>query len=239
MDSKVVVLKFFPTSKEELHLDSIDTKKLNPSVRHVFEEVTEESLRTIRNASESDEGHQMGCYVQYVMQRIESLLSYVWEQLHTGEWKNVDVAWRQLYSYTSLFKAAVCLLSNEGDLKQLLCNSLKACDMGLIMGEPILDGLLCKVADHLNEALITLSEAKKPRTEQKIETEPNKPVLHPTKAVATFHQPSVERFLSDIMNKKPAIFTGNDIFPFFYSCSLSHIGSFFHTRCDGLLASYV
>ncbi len=40
-------------------------------------------------------------------------------------------------------------------------SALKACDLGLIMGAPILNGLLCRCADALNDHLVELSAAKK------------------------------------------------------------------------------
>lgn len=45
--------------------------------------------------------------------------------------------------------------------KERALSALKACDLGLIMGAPILNGLLCRCADALNDHLVELSAAKK------------------------------------------------------------------------------
>ena len=82
-----------------------------------------------------------------------------------------------------------------------------------------MDGFLTKIADHLNESLLHLSDAKKSRMEETPSTAEihgeSKPALSPDKLVETFHQPSIEKFLSEIMNKKPAIFIGRFIFIYF------------------------
>ena len=36
----------------------------------------------------------------------DEVLNFTWEKLNTGSWKDVNIAWRQVYSYASLIKAA-------------------------------------------------------------------------------------------------------------------------------------
>nr|SVE86194.1 EOG090X0844 [Daphnia similis] len=142
--------------------------------------------------------------------KIDSALQYVWETLHTGQWKDVDPEWRKLYSYVSLFKALLCLELGK-DEDSGLVNAITACDMGLIMGEPILDGLLSNIADSLNEKLWKLSETKRAIQEnQKEEEDSNEcyPQMNKENFVETVHVPSIETFLLDIMDEKPVVITG-------------------------------
>nr|SVE80190.1 EOG090X0844 [Daphnia magna] len=142
--------------------------------------------------------------------KIDSALHYVWEQLHTGQWKDVDPEWRKLYSYVSLFKALLCLELGKDEGSGLV-NAIAACDMGLIMGEPILDGLLSNIADILNEKLWMLSETKRAIQENQKEHEDSNgcyPQMNKENFVETVHVPSIETFLLDIMDKKPVVITG-------------------------------
>ncbi|XP_070531878.1 bifunctional peptidase and arginyl-hydroxylase JMJD5-like isoform X2 [Ptychodera flava] len=57
-------------------------------------------------------GNTRGC-----LKLTEEILSYTWEKLNTGHWKDVHIAWRQLYSLASLLKAlslcVECVCLNE------------------------------------------------------------------------------------------------------------------------------
>uniref|UniRef100_T1J4Q5 JmjC domain-containing protein n=1 Tax=Strigamia maritima TaxID=126957 RepID=T1J4Q5_STRMM len=64
----------------------------------------------------------------------EILIDIAWEKLNTGHWKDVHMKWRNLYAYASLFKE--CLYT---------------CDMGLLLGAPIFDNILGKIANALNK----------------------------------------------------------------------------------------
>nr|SVE85566.1 EOG090X0844 [Daphnia pulicaria] len=140
---------------------------------------------------------------------IDAALSYVWEQLHTGQWKDVDPVWRQLYSYISLFKTLAYLKLDE-DSKLHLADAITACDMGLIMGEPILDGLLSSIASNINEKLWKSSQTKSTFKETDKEEVGKEcyPQLNQKDLIETVQLPSIETFLLDIMNKKPVVITG-------------------------------
>lgn len=43
----------------------------------------------------------------HIRRKINSLLEFSWEELHLGPWKDVPIAWRDLYSIASILKAAV------------------------------------------------------------------------------------------------------------------------------------
>ncbi|XP_064599314.1 lysine-specific demethylase 8-like [Liolophura sinensis] len=79
------------------------------------------------------------------------LLDIIWEKLNTGHWKDVDISWRLAYSLVSCIKAlAECCVpsDNPSDTEHPVTPEmiLKTCDMGLLMGAPILDNILAKLA---------------------------------------------------------------------------------------------
>lgn len=197
----------FPLISGDLQLENVDHKKLNPSIHKLFSEITQKYFE-IRNTS-SSQLPETDCST--LLLEVDLAKSYVWEQLHTGQWKDVDPEWRKLYSYLSLFKAFLCLeLGKEGSSG--LVNAIAACDMGLIMGQPILDGLLSNIADSLNEKLWELSENKRSFQKNQMEQEDSiesYPQLNKKCLIETVHIPSIETFLLDIMDKKPVVITGN------------------------------
>nr|SVE75826.1 EOG090X0844 [Daphnia hispanica] len=195
----------FPLKSSDLQLERIDNEKLNPSIRELFNEVTQNYLE-VRNTCLS-EFSETDCSA--LLLKVDSSLNYVWEQLHTGQWKDVDPEWRKLYSYLSLFKTLLCLeLGKDGSSG--FVNAIAASDMGLIMGEPILDGLLSNIADSLNENLWKLAETNRTFQEKEKEDDTDEcyPQLNKENLIETVHAPSIEAFLLDIMGKKPVVITG-------------------------------
>ncbi|XP_067651696.1 bifunctional peptidase and arginyl-hydroxylase JMJD5-like [Haliotis asinina] len=82
-----------------------------------------------------------------VLQHCEVLLDMAWEKLNTGYWKDVDVNWRYAYTVSSLMKVyCQCLLLNEQKGDVSLADIMKSCDMGLLMGAPMLDNILARVS---------------------------------------------------------------------------------------------
>lgn len=84
------------------------------------------------------------------------LLDIIWEKLNTGHWKDVDVSWRLSYSLVSCIKALVecCVfLDKPSDIVRLVTPQmiLKTCDLGLLMGAPILDNILAKLARRVQD----------------------------------------------------------------------------------------
>jgi lysine-specific demethylase 8 len=87
-------------------------------------------------------------------QHIQAVMDFCWEKLNSGYWKDVPVAWRKLYSHSSLLLAA-CILSGSEKLQPLKNTArwkaaLAACDMGILMGYPIQDNVLSRLANRLN-----------------------------------------------------------------------------------------
>lgn len=78
---------------------------------------------------------------------------YVWEKLHMGHWKDVPLVWRQMHGATKLMSALAAL--REGRVSQ----ALQEVDKGILMGAPILDGLLQKVASLLTDAITACGDS--------------------------------------------------------------------------------
>jgi len=82
-----------------------------------------------------------------------SLLDKVWEELNTGYWMNVPVAWRHAYSMVSVMKAlCLCALLSDPAKNINHMTILRVCDMGLLMGAPILDNLLARMSKKFQTA---------------------------------------------------------------------------------------
>ena len=75
----------------------------------------------------------------------QTVIDICWEKCNTGHWRDVNIIWREAYSYASVFKA-LCLHS-KGKQKE----AMKACDMGLLLGAPILDNILTKIATEFQK----------------------------------------------------------------------------------------
>jgi len=77
------------------------------------------------------------------------LLDVTWEQLYSRHWKDVDITWRHAYTLVSFLKA-ICefaLGSDSYSLKDVICT----CDMGLLMGAPLLNNILARLARKLQQ----------------------------------------------------------------------------------------
>ncbi|GIY52151.1 lysine-specific demethylase 8 [Caerostris darwini] len=91
------------------------------------------------------------------------VLDITWEKMNTGHWKDVDADWRYVYTLASLFKV-LCLLAVKESNK---IDIIKACDMGLLMGAPLMKNILSKIASKISLMLVNeksqdvVSKAKK------------------------------------------------------------------------------
>lgn len=84
------------------------------------------------------------------------LLNLAWEKLNTGHWKNVPLHWRHAYTYLSLMKSLSefgTTIDSPLSTTMGLKNAIKSCDMGLLMGAPVMDNILTKVVSHLQKIL--------------------------------------------------------------------------------------
>jgi len=78
----------------------------------------------------------------------QALIDFIWEKLNTGHWSEVDIVWRKLYSIISVIKVLIILdLSDKNDHYNLILRDIvKICDIGLLMGAPVLDNICSKLA---------------------------------------------------------------------------------------------
>ena len=67
-------------------------------------------------------------------------LDYSWEQLNMGNWEDVSVVWREVYTTAALLKALALL--REGESRK----ALEELDRGILLGAPILDSALHSLA---------------------------------------------------------------------------------------------
>jgi len=71
-----------------------------------------------------------------------------WEKLNTGTWRDVDKEWRRVYAYGCLFKALAQLCGDGGRGEgeepgaESVRQAVRTCDLGLLMGASVLDGIL-------------------------------------------------------------------------------------------------
>ena len=82
----------------------------------------------------------------------QTVIDICWEKCNTGHWRDVNVIWRETYSYASVFKA-LCLHSMERKTE-----AMKACDMGLLLGAPILNNVLTSMATEFQKSVHPYSE---------------------------------------------------------------------------------
>lgn len=138
----------------------------------------------------------------------QAICDVAWEKLNTGYWKDVQIVWRHLYSYGSLFKALL-----EVKLGRSTPDALRSCDMGLLLGAPILDNILSRIASKLHSRLPPVTSADHL---EKLEIQdsclPPVPLEFPIKNLAC---PSLEHFAKEYLNKEePVIITkGMDYWP--------------------------
>jgi len=79
----------------------------------------------------------------------KTLLNVIWEHLNTGHWKDVHLSWRRAFTIVSLFSAVAEFAMREGctDLRAII----RICDMGLLMGAPLMNNVLARLADELHQ----------------------------------------------------------------------------------------
>ncbi|KAK7462532.1 hypothetical protein BaRGS_00038417 [Batillaria attramentaria] len=87
------------------------------------------------------------------------LLDQAWEKLNTGHWKDVDVNWRYAFTLASMLKAlSQCRLLNDSERNIDHADILKTCDIGLLMGQPIMDNVLARMSRKFRESFSSLRD---------------------------------------------------------------------------------
>ena len=118
-------------------LSSFSPSALLVKLNDMGETTTVSSLECCWSNFESGSLKSRLALVQYV-------IDHTWEKLNIGHWKDVDMIWRHAYYVASVIKAA--LLFELGLRKE----SLKSCDMGLLLGAPISTNVLRLIASKLS-----------------------------------------------------------------------------------------
>ena len=77
----------------------------------------------------------------------QAVLDLTWEKINTGYWKDVDIAWRKMYSFSAIVKALV--LFKMGKIQ----DGIKTGDLGLLLGSPVMDNILTKIINFMQEKL--------------------------------------------------------------------------------------
>ena len=89
--------------------------------------------------------HFFSCNFGSCLSNCQTVIDICWEKCNTGHWRDVNVIWRETYSYASVFKA-LCLHSLGR-----VTDGMTACDMGLLLGAPILDNILTRIASEFQK----------------------------------------------------------------------------------------
>ena len=77
----------------------------------------------------------------------QSVLDISWEKINTGYWKDVDVEWRQMYAYGAVMKSLALYSADK------LQEAIKSCDMGLLLGCPVMGNVLTKIVNNIQKEL--------------------------------------------------------------------------------------
>lgn len=196
--------RLVPHCADDFHIQKLDVKTLGLAYVSLLNQSVELFFRT----------SWLDCRRKCV-----ALLDFTWEQLYTGHWKDVPITWREAYSIVSYLKA----LSEFALGKQNACldfrEAIKTCDMGLLMGAPVLDNILPKLASRLQQIHVqNLPEASHER-EEITEEEPSAKVskldtplpfkMSPDRQVLVCVEPSIEQFRSVFMESgTPVVIQG-------------------------------
>ena len=120
-------------------------------------------IMTILKSDNNEEFSAKLCF-----EKSDILLNFVWEKLNTGNWSMVDITWRKLYSLLSILKVIFIVkliyqskknYENEFDIQKDL---IKMCDIGCLMGAPILNHACSRLASFFNQLLIPKNYHQKP-----------------------------------------------------------------------------
>lgn len=128
--------KLVPIDVSALQLSQLDSESLGSAYVYMLHQAAESLFESNWNKCRREAA---------------ALLDITWEHLYTGHWKDVSMVWRQAYTIVSFMKAIVELalvkLSSHNDLSEII----RTCDMGIVMGAPMLDNVLQRLASRLQQ----------------------------------------------------------------------------------------
>ncbi|XP_041484769.1 lysine-specific demethylase 8-like [Lytechinus variegatus] len=160
-------------------------------------------------------------------QQSEELLDVTWEKLNTGHWKDVKIGWRHIFSYASLIKV-LCFINKKPQTPEVIQEALSACDRGLLMGAPIMNGILTQLASCLHASGGVAMDTDSRENRGCIEEDDNdrssvahqdqkrmkvshhhEPIIHEDHEIPRVMTPSLHSFLIDNMEKEsPVVIEG-------------------------------
>ncbi|EMP32210.1 Lysine-specific demethylase 8 [Chelonia mydas] len=209
------VRALLPSAKKDLKLD--------------FSEKVEESvislLQQARDLLYGPGSLCSGGTRETCLQVSEIIIDYSWEKLNIGTWRDVDKDWRRVYSYGCLFKV-LCMCSEQGTI----ADTIRVCDMGLLMGASILDNILVRIINvlqkHLTYGKRSAEEDTKDSRRKKIRNDRTTvPSVKSEEVIPRLHCPSLEHFRENYMiPQKPVILEGTvDHWPCMKKWSLDYL----------------
>lgn len=168
-----------------------------------------------------------------LLHKLEILMNLVWERLNTGHWAKVIASplgrnthwvwpgWRKLYALLAVARvraiAQLVLVNGHGG-RVLLRDVVKLCDLGLLMGVPVLDGLLEQLAQRVTEHLAEEQAMEPPIKMARLQsvspsaggvTQFNLSLPQPLVPVASIACPSLPEFLTSCyLPQVPHLLTG-------------------------------
>ena len=154
--------------------------------------------------------------------KCKMVLDYAWERLNIGNWKDVDISWRYVYTVASALTAISqyrLLVSEHTSSFEVV---MKTCDYGLLMGAPLCDNILARLSVVLQDDYkqrIGENNPVPPCDEELAEPEYKKAkietvvfmerIIDKENEVERCHCPSLETFTRKYLScKKPVIITG-------------------------------
>ncbi|XP_067145496.1 lysine-specific demethylase 8 [Centruroides vittatus] len=193
------IAQLIPKERNDLKLHEIEEEIVGKVIRYMIDHFVDFLFQDYKN------DHEGKSDVEEYINEVQAILDITWEKLNTGYWKDVNLSWRFLYSYATLFKILFVLIRKKDNY---LNEAVKVCDYGIIMGAPILDNLLKKIASVLANDLkpvkdddceIIHEHKSKKRTHHKT-------IIIQDKEIVRVKCPSLEKFKSSYMDlKQPVI----------------------------------
>ena len=93
------------------------------------------------------------------------VVDFSWEMLNVGNWKDVNMAWRELYAAATLLKALNLCAARDFQ------NALREIDKGILLGAPLFNNVLPSFASLLNSEIRTHGVAEGRAIDTGAETE--------------------------------------------------------------------
>ncbi|XP_048848363.1 lysine-specific demethylase 8 isoform X4 [Brienomyrus brachyistius] len=149
----------------------------------------------------------------YLLQHTaQTILDFSWERLNIGTWRDVDKEWRRVYAYGCLFKVAALCCAEPGEAE--VCEAIRTCDMGLLMGASIMEDVLQTMVVILQRRLRRgcseqANAAEGPSAKRLKESCVLVPAISPAKEVPRTKCLPLDRFRVDYLTQqKPVILEG-------------------------------